>query len=136
MLHKIKLTVTAAMIMLGVVMVPAIAISGTASAATTPPAPAPAATGSKGQLCEGIGGCNKEGEATFQTIFNNIVNILLFIIGAVSVLMIIIGGIRHAVSAGDQSAVTSAKNTILYAIVGLVVAFMAYAIVNWVIGKL
>lgn len=70
------------------------------------------------------------------SIFTTIVNILLFIIGAISVIMLIIGGIRYTISAGDSSAVTAAKNTILYAIIGLVVAFLAFAIVNWVLGSL
>lgn len=69
-------------------------------------------------------------------IFQTIVNILLFIVGAISVIMLIVGGIRYVVSGGDQSAVTGAKNTILYAIVGIVVAFLAYAAVNFVITQL
>lgn len=67
-------------------------------------------------------------------LFKTITNVLLFIIGAVSVIMLVIGGIRYTVSAGDTSAVTGAKNTILYAIVGIVVAILAYAVVNFVIG--
>lgn len=66
-------------------------------------------------------------------IFQTVSNVLLFIIGAVSVIMLIIGGIRYTVSQGDSSAVTSAKNTILYSIIGLVVAILAYAAVNFVI---
>ena len=58
------------------------------------------------------------------------------IIGAVSVVMLIIGGIRYTTSQGDSSAVTSAKNTILYAVIGLVVAILAYAIVNFVVDRL
>jgi Type IV secretion system pilin len=61
---------------------------------------------------------------------------LLFIIGALSVIMIIIGGFRYVVSGGSQTAVSGAKNTILYAIIGLVVAFVAYAAVNFVLGSL
>ena len=68
-------------------------------------------------------------------IFKTITNVLLFLIGAISVIMLIIGGIRYVVSAGDSSAVTGAKNTILYAIVGIVVAILAYALVNFVIGS-
>ena len=67
--------------------------------------------------------------------FQTITNVLLFIIGAVAVIMLIIGGIRYTVSAGDSNAITSAKNTILYAIVGIIVAILAYAVVNWVIGS-
>ena len=64
----------------------------------------------------------------------NIVNTLLFIIGSVSVLMLIYGGIRYTISGGDEKAVTAAKSTILYSVIGLVVAIAAYAIVNFVIG--
>lgn len=68
-------------------------------------------------------------------VFKTITNVLLFIIGAISVIMLIIGGIRYVVSGGDSSAVTSAKNTILYAVVGIVVAILAYALVNFVVGS-
>ncbi len=69
-------------------------------------------------------------------VINTVVNILLFIIGAVSVIMLIVGGIRYVTSGGDGSAVTAAKNTILYSIIGLVVALLAFAIVNWVLVAL
>lgn len=68
-------------------------------------------------------------------VFRVITNVLLFIIGAVSVIMLIIGGLRYTVSGGDSNAVTGAKNTILYAIVGIIVAILAYAIVNFVLGS-
>ncbi|MDB5179838.1 MAG: hypothetical protein JWN12_470 [Candidatus Saccharibacteria bacterium] len=70
------------------------------------------------------------------SIFNTIVNILLFLIGAISVIMLIIGGIRYTISAGDSGNVTAAKNTIMYAIIGLIIAFLAFAIVNWVLKAL
>ncbi|MFZ1360795.1 MAG: hypothetical protein WAS27_02100 [Candidatus Saccharimonadales bacterium] len=66
-------------------------------------------------------------------IFKTITNVLLFLIGAVSVIMLIVGGIRYVVSGGDSTAVQNAKNTILYAIVGVVVAILSYAVVNFVI---
>ena len=69
-------------------------------------------------------------------IFTIIINAALFVIGAVAVLMLIYGGIRYTISAGDSKAVTDAKNTILYAIIGIVVALLAYAIVNFVLGTL
>ncbi len=70
------------------------------------------------------------------SIFNTITNILLFLIGAVSVIMLIIGGVRYVVSGGDQGAVTSAKNTILYAVIGIVIAFLAFAAVRFVTDQL
>ena len=69
-------------------------------------------------------------------IFNTIVNVLLFLIGAISVVMLVYGGIQYTLSSGDSGKVNNAKNTILYAIVGLVVALLAYAIVNFVVGNL
>lgn len=67
------------------------------------------------------------------SIFKTIVNVLLFVIGALSVVMLIWGGIRYTTSGGNSSSVTAAKNTIMYAIIGLIVAFLAFAIVNWVL---
>ena len=66
-------------------------------------------------------------------VFSTIANVLLYIIAAISVIMLIIGGVRYTISQGDSSAVTSAKNTILYAVIGLIVAVLAYAIVNFVL---
>ena len=58
---------------------------------------------------------------------------MLFLAGAVAVIVIIIGGIRYVMSSGDAGQVQSAKNTILYAVIGLIVVIMAYAIVNFVV---
>jgi len=63
----------------------------------------------------------------------SLVNTLLFVVGSISVVMIIIGGILYAVSGGDSGSVSKAKNTITYSVVGLVVSFLAYAIINWVL---
>jgi hypothetical protein len=65
----------------------------------------------------------------------NIINVLIFAVGAISVIMIIIGGLRYALSGGDSAGIKSAKDTILYALVGVVVAVLSYAIVQFVIGK-
>jgi ABC-type Fe3+ transport system permease subunit len=65
-----------------------------------------------------------------------IINVLLFVIGILCVIMIIFGGIRYTTSTGDKTRVDAAKNTIIYAVVGLVVAIVAYALVNWVFGAL
>ena len=69
-------------------------------------------------------------------IFTTITNVALYVIGAISVLMLIYGGIRYTVSAGNSTAVSEAKNTIMYAIIGIVVALLAYAIVNFVLTSL
>lgn len=67
-------------------------------------------------------------------IFAQITNVMLFIVGAISVIMIIIGGLRYVLSGGDSANVSAAKNTILYAIVGIIVALLAYAAVNFISG--
>ena len=66
-------------------------------------------------------------------IFSQISSVLLFIVGAIAVIMIVIGGLRYVISGGDSAQVQSAKNTILYALVGIIVAILAYAAVNFVI---
>ncbi len=63
-----------------------------------------------------------------------ITNVILYIAGAASIIMIVIGGLRYVVSGGNPSATNDAKNTILYAVVGLVISVSAYAIVNYVLG--
>lgn len=112
-------------------------------AAFTPAAPTYAAdcsSGTAGGASAGINcarGDEVPGEDLFNgedSIFKNVVNIMLFIIGALSVVMLIWGGIRYTTSGGQSAAVTSAKNTIMYSIIGLVVAFLAFAIVNWVLN--
>jgi hypothetical protein len=62
-----------------------------------------------------------------------IVNTLLYVVGGLSVVMIIVGGLLYVTSQGDSGGITRAKNTILYAVIGLIVSFLAYAIVNWVL---
>lgn len=78
-------------------------------------------------------GGNSAGGNALSRGLRTVINVLLFIIGAIAVIMVVIGGLRYTLSAGDASAVSAAKNTILYAIVGLVVAILAYAIVNFVV---
>ena len=63
-----------------------------------------------------------------------IVNTLIFAIGLVAVMMLVIGGFRYVFSQGNEKAVQGAKDTILYAIIGIVVAVLAFAIVNFVIS--
>lgn len=69
-------------------------------------------------------------------VFSQISNILIFLVGAVSVIMLIYGGFRYVISAGNSDQVGAAKNTIIYSIVGIVVAILAYAVVGFVTGSL
>ncbi|HRJ06798.1 MAG TPA: pilin [Candidatus Saccharibacteria bacterium] len=83
------------------------------------------------QAAGGTGARNNNLSGFIQTI----INVLLFVIGAAAVIMIVIGGIRYVLSNGDSAQINGAKNTILYAVIGLVVALLAYAIVNFVITQ-
>lgn len=77
--------------------------------------------------------CKAKNTDNVFKVLRSVINILLTVVGIVSVIMIIIGGIKYVTSAGDQNQVSGAKNTILYAVVGLVIASMAFAIVNYVV---
>lgn len=89
---------------------------------------------------EGVNAAQGDGQPTTLfgggSIVTTVINIMLFVVGALSVIMIIIGGLRYVLSGGNASNVTAAKNTILYALVGLIVAFVAFAAVNFVLGLL
>lgn len=89
---------------------------------------------------EGVQSAHGNGQPTelFGTggVINTITNVLLFVVGALSVIMIIIGGLRYVISGGNATSVTAARNTILYAIVGLVIAFLAFAAINFVLLNL
>lgn len=64
-----------------------------------------------------------------------IINVVVSVVGFISVAMIVMGGISFATSQGDTAKTTKARNTILYGVVGLVVAILAFAIVNFVLAN-
>ncbi|HET7630578.1 MAG TPA: hypothetical protein VFK03_04355 [Candidatus Saccharimonadales bacterium] len=87
------------------------------------------------EIKKGVNSAGGGGQPKLVPTFKKIINVLLFIIGLIAVLMIIIGGLRYVVSGGDSSATKGAKDTILYAVIGLIVAIMAYGIINFVVTK-
>lgn len=86
-------------------------------------------------VLEGAGATGQEGGAEVEDSVSTVTNVLLFLLGIVAVIAIVIGGIMYAASAGDPGKAKAAKDTILYAVIGLIVAILAYAIVNFVIGS-
>lgn len=64
-----------------------------------------------------------------------IINVILSVLGIVAVIVIILGGFTYITSNGDAAKVTKGKNIILYGVIGLVVALLAFAIVNFVLGS-
>jgi Type IV secretion system pilin len=96
-------------------------------------------SGSNLQFTENPGQCTVAGtDATsrINNIVHTIVNLLSALVGIVAVIMIIVGGFRYITSGGNDTSVTSAKNTILYAIIGLVVVALAQIIVRFTLSKL
>lgn len=83
--------------------------------------------------CQGTG---KNAENSVNKLVTNIINIFSVVVGIVAVIMIIIGGFRYIVSGGDSGNVTNAKNTILYAIIGLVIVAFAQFVVKFILGKI
>lgn len=79
--------------------------------------------------------CKETSSDTVNPIIQDIIGTLIFAIATISVIMIIVGGIRYVISNGDASKIKSAKDTILYSVIGLAVALLAYAIVNFVIQQ-
>ena len=69
-------------------------------------------------------------------LIKTVVNVLLWAVGVLSVIMIIFSGFRYITSSGDASKTKSAQSTLIYSVVGLIVAIMAWAIVNMVINRL
>lgn len=78
-------------------------------------------------------GCNGS-EDRLPTIVQNILNAIIGITGIIAVIFIIIGGVQYMTSTGDAPKVQKAKNTILYAVIGLIIVILAFVIVNWVIN--
>ncbi len=70
------------------------------------------------------------------SLFNNGIAVMIGLIASVSVIMVVIGGLRYVLSGGDSAGIKSAKDTILYALIGLGVALVAFVIVGFVIGRL
>lgn len=69
-------------------------------------------------------------------IFNKIISAIIYLTASVSVLMVILGAFKYVTSQGDAAATKSAKDTIMYALIGLFVAISAFVIIRFVIAKL
>lgn len=76
--------------------------------------------------------CKGKGESLSEGFVKPTINIILWVVGVAAVIVIIVAGLKYVTSSGNPSAVSSAKTTILYAVIGLVIAITAYAIVNFV----
>lgn len=126
MIKKIKSILASAGIALGL-------IAGVGLVASVP---AQVSATVQGQIEKGVDAVDPGGGGDLEELITTIVNVLLFLIGVLSVIMIIYGGFRFVTSGGSAESVKAAKNTILYSVVGLVVAILSFAIVNFVLREL
>ncbi len=132
MIKKLKTILTSVMAL--ALLATPLAVAGTAYAAD-PNIEKGLCQGAELQFGSG-GNCKTNAsENELNTLIENIVNIFSVIVGIVAVIMIIIGGFRYITSGGDSGNVTGAKNTILYAIVGLVIVALAQFIVKFVLSQ-
>jgi len=125
MIKKISLALLSAITALTLVFAPTLSVS----AAPVDVFKDACASSSDPTLCN-----NSTGDDLYGVI-RTIIQVMLIIGGIIAVIMIIIGGVRYMTSNGDATDVKAAKDTILYSIVGLVVAMGGYAIVTWVVGQ-
>lgn len=132
MLQIIKRNILSIAVSLGIVFAGGLSLAPIAYAA-----PSDAAA----QACAGVtaaagGSCSNDSSGTdVNALINTIINLLSWIIGVIAVIMIIFGGFRFVTSSGDSGKVASARSTIIYALIGLVIVALAQTIVKFVIGQ-
>ena len=94
--------------------------------------------GSSLKFTDSTSGCSNPGsDATtrINNIITLIINIFSVVVGIIAVIMIIVGGIRFILSGGDSTATGNARNTVLYAVVGLIVVALAQILVRYVLAR-
>ena len=134
-MNKIKQLFSSAVILAALVLAPLALVGGITHAQVNYNPGGAACGGAEGTNVGTAGTCNAQKGDTLPQLVANIINIFSWIIGAVSVIMIIYGGFRYITSGGNDTGVKDAKNTILYAIIGLVIVALAQIIVNFVLNQ-
>jgi hypothetical protein len=94
------------------------------------------------QVCAGLGavdggdGCtDPAGTSSLSNTVKNVINILSIVVGMTAIIMIVVGGLKYVTSQGDSSGVASAKNTIIYAVIGIIIVTLAQVIVRFVVAR-
>ena len=105
-------------------------------------APSSVSAAAKDEVCQGVGavsgakGCaTADGQPTIDTLVKSVLKILSWVVGVISIIMIVIAGFLYVTSNGDAGKIGTAKNTLIYAIVGIVIVAFAQAIVQFVLGR-
>ena len=85
--------------------------------------------------CNTGGITDQEAQNRINRILRNVINFFSLIVGVVSVIMIIYGGLKYITSGGDSGNVSGAKNTIIYALIGIVIVALSQFLVRFVLSK-
>ena len=126
MRQKILTALTALTLVLTPALVPTASASAACSKANT----------AKGQVQRGIGATGSEcDDSGVNKFIRAIVQILSIIVGVAAIIMIIVAGFKYMTSAGDSNKVEQAKNTLVYAIVGIIIAALAQFLVKFVLHE-
>ena len=80
--------------------------------------------------------CGKGGEQDMISTVGKVLTAVYGMVGILAVVMIIVGGVKYMTSEGDPGKIQSAKNTIMYSVIGLVITLLAFAITNFILGAL
>lgn len=101
------------------------------------PVSLPVYADAKDEVKKGADMTNSGGSAKqdLPDVITTIINVMLFIAGALAVIMIIYGGIRYITAHGDEKQVKVAKDTIVYSVTGLIIAILAYALVTFIFDR-
>jgi hypothetical protein len=93
----------------------------------------------KTQVCTGVsgqaGGACGTGGVDISKTLKGVLNLLTVIAGIIAVIMVVISGMKYTTSGGDPQAVSSAKRTLIYALVGVVVVAMSQFMVHFILAK-
>ncbi len=121
-----------------VVVASVLGIIGSSSLVATPSVAA--LTANQEAVCKSIGAgkdCDKNdsGGTDINRVIKTVIKIMSGLVGVLAVIMIIISGFKYVTAAGDSAKITSAKHTLVYAIVGLIIVALAQVIVKFVLNK-
>ena len=130
MLQKLKLMFITALSLLGVALLPAVAMAADCDNPKSTVEAIQCGTDDAAGVPQGSDPGN-----TLDITIANVINIISLVVGVVAVIMIIVGGFRYITSGGNQERVKSAKNTIIYALIGLVIVALAQIIVKFVLTQ-
>ncbi len=115
-------------------------LSGLVFAGNALAAPTVMAGSAANEVCKGIGAVDGSGNCVRDNSLTNVIkaviNIFSVIVGIVAVIMIMVSGFKYVTANGDSGSLTSAKQTLIYAIIGLVVVALSQFIVRFVLDQI